>query len=797
MKNSIKKIGAMLSATLVSGATLATNPTYYRGDWIIEGPWSFEPDAVKSHYNVPVGRFGTFQILMPDGKSAMDPDEKQESILRELHYRICSNDAILDPLTSVSGVHNQVPRCTEENGRALGWGVRPIPIVDRGDEPVTMKSPDGKSEKTIVGSEVLDQFLRESFYAKSKTKVESLKNGPIFAIIAYHHPENPVANFLSLGDPQFLKTENSITHLGAYIGDGQTRNSPVFYHDFKWSVRGYPSLAYTVQYKGSATQEIFNENAKIALQLLNELNEGPNFPGDYKFDHFRSVNLKETLAFYRAWIDPTWIRKEVDETKPFLQVLKENDLFATYCAEHITIALNVALNVPQNQKGYEEIWGTDGIQLWSLAQKRWATERALDGQAIEAAPLAGIPEGDHFFKPLWKVEGIKNPTEAIAIGKSLAWEPESTAHILRDFLTQYANWTIVNPVLTTAIITGFAPNVKERTGTDESRVLALAEPVLERMYIHYAAYKLSRELDKQEKLVQLRDAEFGSESSSIGADVRVAVQKRIKRLKRKVANELTKHEFRKQQAYSQILEKYKDGISQVLRNMEDGVTNGLNDPSIAQILAEATTALQSQRNQNPTDEEVYAQLRKIHAENLDMAEYIIDTHKELRSKQASIETRKAALLGPKGLIEAISSKPIENQVYEEALRLFAVADANRRMEWAYNTYQKEIQPFLKVAFEEKIENSFEDQYKNPELAKQVQYYTPPAAIFRVVNGIHQGNQHVRFRAVGTVMDALELRLLNDDVSRIQCDPHKAPLKVENLEEGQSEDLLRGCVEVKK
>ena len=32
-------------------------------------------------------------------------------------------------------------------------------------------------------------------------------------------------------DPKNLKTENGITHLGAYIGNGNTRNAPYSYHN--------------------------------------------------------------------------------------------------------------------------------------------------------------------------------------------------------------------------------------------------------------------------------------------------------------------------------------------------------------------------------------------------------------------------------------------------------------------------------------------------------------------------------------------------------------------------------------
>merc|ERR1711991_1027132 len=70
-------------------------------------------------------------------------------------------------------------------------------------------------------------------------------------------------------------------------------------------------------------------------------------------------NLKITLQFYRDWLKGE-------------SYLRNDDTWKTYCAEHVTIITNCALNIPQNLKSYQEIWGdAEGSKLYELAREQF------------------------------------------------------------------------------------------------------------------------------------------------------------------------------------------------------------------------------------------------------------------------------------------------------------------------------------------------------------------------------------------------------------------------------------------
>ena len=113
----------------------------------------------------------------------------------------------------------------------------------------------------------------------------------------------------------------------------------------------------------------------LLFKILNELNGGPKFPKNYKFDKFKTISLDKNLEFYRAWIDPTW-KKNVNDSQSVYQMMTSTKaLWDTYCAEHLTIALNIGLNVEHNEEGFKKIWGDqDGADLWQKLRDRWATD---------------------------------------------------------------------------------------------------------------------------------------------------------------------------------------------------------------------------------------------------------------------------------------------------------------------------------------------------------------------------------------------------------------------------------------
>jgi len=176
-------------------------------------------------------------------------------------------------------------------------GVRPIPVDDESDN----------------SHMIMDAFLRK--------KMKLTADDYIFAPIFYYHPELYLGSMLELSKPEMYRMFDGITHMSVYIGQGRTRSSPKNYHKMKWEVmdekNGYPAQVTQVHYDGVPADE-FNKNAYIALRLLNEGNEGVQFTRlDYKRDYYNAINLKEILDFYRAWLDPFWIRAESDNNIPY------------------------------------------------------------------------------------------------------------------------------------------------------------------------------------------------------------------------------------------------------------------------------------------------------------------------------------------------------------------------------------------------------------------------------------------------------------------------------------------------
>jgi len=238
---------ALVSFSLLINAE-AKNPAHHTGSMTIQGPWNLKAEAIEDKYGVPVARYGTFEIIMPDGEPAKSADG-QPAVLREFHYKICSTES---SMSTMGGRDNGVQRCVSD-----AVGVRPIPVVDASyknvdDAPVETVTAAWDNSETVEvkGSEVLDTFLAQVFrFQNDGTPADDAKakDQPIYSIIAYSLPEITMADFMSISDSGNLKTENGITHMGAYIGNGQTRNSPTGYHGDTWGHQGYPPVIYTVR----------------------------------------------------------------------------------------------------------------------------------------------------------------------------------------------------------------------------------------------------------------------------------------------------------------------------------------------------------------------------------------------------------------------------------------------------------------------------------------------------------------------------------------------------------------------
>lgn len=464
---------ALLPILMMAGllnSAFAETLTHKDGDFLVAGDFNFNKEGLDAHFEgLAPSEYGYFFL-----EDIMNFETQQMFSIkgRELHYYISS-----DPNVA-------------KKSKSLGIGVRPIPVVngrydDLANAPVKATAANANGVSVDVrGSELMDNYLRKAFGYQG----QDLVDGPIFAYMAYNHPEKSKSRikFSQLGNPSTLKTENGTTHLGAYIGNGETRNSPVDYHRNTWGHKSgkltYPVNMYVMKYGGAADQKTFNTNGIIALKTLNELNGGPKFPPDYKFDKFKTISLAKNLDFYRAWIDTEWKKNANDTQSVYEKMTATKAEWDTYCAEHLTIALNIAMNVEHNEASFKKIWGeVEGADLWKKLNERWSKDLKQS-----FAPIV-----DQDFEMLWEIDKVKNPTDKNGVGKAMAWAPETTADLVRDFVQQYVPFYRVGAMNTAFVIFGFAKEFEKRVGMPAQEFAGLAIPVLSKMFKYEIALQLT------------------------------------------------------------------------------------------------------------------------------------------------------------------------------------------------------------------------------------------------------------------------------------------------------------------
>lgn len=407
----------------------------YAGDYQVT-------DAALANYGVTREKFGSTDIVLPDGSS----------------FNVKDYQYILD---------------TGEVGMYF------IPVNDYG----LINAADGS---TAYASELVDQYIR--------MKMKIKETDPLYTFIYFFHPElnkNTIQGF-----SETEKTEMGITHLGAYYGQGVTSNSPPLYHHRQWGVNGevfnkygYPSNVMIISMEG-VDQAMLNKNFLVTDKFLNY---GIRFPKDYKNSQFRMIDINTCLMFYRDWIREA-------------QYLKNDTSWFTYCAAHKTLVATVALNLPHNRNAFIEIYGADGSAFYDDFLKNYyeltgydfTTEEETDFEplwkkqgfipeqirpftleeynAYDAARRAGKLDSFTGFKPL-------KPTDATA------WGPQYAADVIFDFVEAYADFLDAGAIVSCATVMGYYIPVTERLGISGEAYLMDAMPILEiLMFAHAKIY---------------------------------------------------------------------------------------------------------------------------------------------------------------------------------------------------------------------------------------------------------------------------------------------------------------------
>ncbi|HIO93341.1 MAG TPA: LysM peptidoglycan-binding domain-containing protein [Leucothrix mucor] len=431
-----------------------TNPLKFQGEPTFEGIHRITEDTLKNTYdNISShNEFGSTNVTLPNGQTVN---------VKDMMYDL-------------------------GDGKV---GMRIIPVNDSG------KVLDNEGEP-LAGYQLIDDLLRKEMALNS--------DDALYCLIAYIHPELHSGDLSNLAEAM-LKTEMGNTHLGAYLGKGVTSNSPEEYHGRQWSVDGYPANVQILSLKG-VPQATLNKNALLVDAVLNN---GVIFPGDYKNDKFRTIDLNTLLFFYKEWL-----LKSPENNN----VLRDDESWGTYCAEHKTIVANVMLNVPHNEESFQEIFADDAEMLWAAFKKDFKRHK---GRSFK-------PSDETYFEPLWKKNGLsatelptarncirawKNIQEytdydiarhagtlddytgftPLTPGVGMAWAPETTADLVKNFADAYTSLRNVGGAMCAATVAGFMPQVSDRMGISPDDYFRLGIPVMSKAMIADAKMNAANE----------------------------------------------------------------------------------------------------------------------------------------------------------------------------------------------------------------------------------------------------------------------------------------------------------------
>ena len=393
-------------------------------------------DQALKNYDVARDRFGTTEVINPDGSSF---------IVKDYQYVL--------------------------QGGSVGMEF--LPVNDFG-------AVENAKGDTVFGSVLIDEFLRKRMKLKP--------TDAIYAPIYYIHPEENKGTLLQLANPVTSnKVELGITHWGAYLGNGRTSNSPALYHNRSWSVGwqpdtkyGYPANVMIMSLDG-VDQAMLNKNMLLADNFINY---GVRFPQDYKNSKFRMANLNTALMFYKDWI----LEKNY---------LKTDSSWFTFCAAHKTLVATIGMNLPHNPAAFKEVYGeVEGQKFYAafcknhftLRGEEFSEEMQTDFEplwkkhGLTPAQIRPFTLDEYYAYDAARREGtlkIYKGFVPLAPGEGMPWGPQMTSDIIYDFVQFYGDFVDAGAIVMCVTIFMFAAPAAQRSGISQLEYLLGALPIVQ------------------------------------------------------------------------------------------------------------------------------------------------------------------------------------------------------------------------------------------------------------------------------------------------------------------------------
>lgn len=445
-----------------------TNPTHCEGPYAYRGGYIFQGSNYGSEGGyaasiVPVHRFGTLTLLDPMTQQPLKNLARDNAkIFRDQQYHV---------------------------GKGL-VGVRLIPVSLAVTGDKTMTKPLSAEEqqhfgnvppKSIRKSEELDRILRKEFLAYDPNFPQDPKT-PLWAIGSNFYPGQFMSGANEVGN---MRQMGPYGHSITYIGNGFHRSSPALLHQNGWTTQEHEPTNVTIVGLKGAPQAAVNQNAYIVARILGDhyVNEqdgrrqnGPTF-GDYNSAY--NFSLKNLLDFYASWLS-------IDSPAKMAE-FRSDPRFGIYCAEFTQATTGIALNLPHNEQGFVDVWGPEkGRQLFARAKAIW---QQITASRNEENQLVGhdLPTVAS-FQPLWKLDGITNPTQATDLKKGLPWPLMTTADLVKVLMDNYGSFLWYGdqgPAWSSTMLVNTLSNAQTRIGLTGAQIRKLAIPIIQSSFQHF------------------------------------------------------------------------------------------------------------------------------------------------------------------------------------------------------------------------------------------------------------------------------------------------------------------------